>query len=204
MIATDPCTDTYQDVEKLLNKLCWQACKRNHQLDFDECMSRANLAYMKAYESYDEDRGAAFSTWVYWQVMGALQHHERQETVYFQRMTSSSSLMEGREPDTSNRVSMAESIIRGAGSSDSKQVLKCILETPEELGQVLADLGTDSKMVKQVFAEFPSDLANMLRFWDPQKLRVGLKSLLSSMGWTKERIVNTLEEMQSAVDLVSP
>ena len=65
MIVT-ACEETYQDVEKLIYRLAWNAVER-YGGEWDEYVRAGHLAYMKAWEAHDANRGA-FTT-ILWRCM---------------------------------------------------------------------------------------------------------------------------------------
>jgi hypothetical protein len=61
-------TETYQAVEKLILKLCWEFHYRT-RIPFDECKGIANEAFMDAYHSYDGSI-SQFTTYVHSKITG--------------------------------------------------------------------------------------------------------------------------------------
>ena len=69
----DICGLTYLDVERLIFRMCWRHVQR-HGGCFDEAVSEANAAFIRAYADFRPDR-TKFSTWLWWKVRGALASH---------------------------------------------------------------------------------------------------------------------------------
>ena len=69
----DVCGLTYLDVEKLIFRMCWRYVQR-HGGCFDEAVSEANAAFVRAYADFRPGK-AKFSTWLWWKVRGALSGH---------------------------------------------------------------------------------------------------------------------------------
>lgn len=62
--------DHYEQFQNLIHKACWDRCRRNPSLAFDELVSEGNLAYAEALQTWNPDKGK-FSTHLTWR----LRHH---------------------------------------------------------------------------------------------------------------------------------
>lgn len=125
MIATDPAAETYRDVQKMIWQLCWRFCRRGG--DFDEHLSIANEAFVKAYKTHDPDK-AEFTTHCYLQVYFALQkfratYSKRRERMHEVPLPDSAKLKESRLWDS----------VWGQVGDDARTVMVLISESPAEL-----------------------------------------------------------------------
>jgi hypothetical protein len=186
----------------MLYKMCWQTCRHNHRLDWDEAMGVANEAYMDAYHTFSSVGGACFSTWVFWKVRGALQRWETVE-LRQQHLLRTNQLHDDGDEERGLQIPDREhdmlTTMAPYLSEDARAIARVILEAPEELMEALADIDGDSNAVKSVLMEFPQDMVHMLSCWDTAKLRRGLRRLSCRWGWTLSRCMDCFRELQDAL-----
>ncbi len=119
------CTETYEDVEKLIYRLCWNAVEKFNG-EFDDYLSVANEAYMKAYETYEGRHGVKFSTWMHKIVRNDIltevatrRNHEICNTDRLEKMQ--------------NRERFDVCLFITSLPADAAEVVRLTLETPREL-----------------------------------------------------------------------
>jgi RNA polymerase sigma factor (sigma-70 family) len=131
VVVVSPAEETYQDVEKLIYRLCWKFSKYGNE--FEDCVSVANVAFTEAFNSFNPSRGCQFSTWVYHSVVHALQDFNIKEQKYRQRTT----FVDQREYDIEDcKRHRLMSIIEEL-SDDARIVVQAVIESPQELAAVL-------------------------------------------------------------------
>lgn len=132
----DPATETYENVENLLNHFVWKFVAK-YGGDFDELKSEANVAYMRAYHSFKNGEGCKFSSYV-------------GTCVYRHLLDLSSKKMRGPRlrsltdkegyqrdvADDVNDCSYLEEL-----SADARQLVKLVIDTPEDLKEAIVGKG---------------------------------------------------------------
>jgi len=119
MVSSD-----YTDVERLIHSICWKFVNK-FNMDFDDCLSEAGEAYLRAEDSYDPDKSTSFTTHVYNCVHNALQTLVKRRRQMRSRMTSTMP-----DVDTDKRVSgVSLGAIVSNLSVDAAEVVEMILDT---------------------------------------------------------------------------
>ena len=108
-LQEDALTQTFKDVERMIDMLCWKFKKR-HGGEFDDWKSVGCIAFMKAYESWTPTL-SSFSTWCYNWVWGYLKHHERKEYRTYSRTVYSSPLVNKMLGEESEEVEESELVL---------------------------------------------------------------------------------------------
>lgn len=129
MICEAAKSETYGDVEKLLFRLCHKIVCCD-QCRFEDRMSTAREAFMRAYNSYDSTKGAQFSTWVYWQVRTALLTRKNQCIKQSERFRNGLSKL----PNRSRKPGFMD--LLWELSDDARDVVRIISEAPEEVTEL--------------------------------------------------------------------
>jgi len=122
-LEKDALTETYADMERLICKIVWRLTNA-YNADFEEVRSEANLIFLNAMKTYDEEKGA-LSTHLTCQITRRLQtylHNQKKQTAVYLV-----SLFEDIEDPTSN-LSMID-ILDEVGE-DAKTLIDLVLETP--------------------------------------------------------------------------
>jgi len=171
MQQQDAVEETYDDVKMLIHKICrsFMRRKRIHQRYYEDWHAEACLAFVRAYQSYNQLRGR-FSTWLWHSVWNALSEQLRTEAVHHltPHLTESqmNRIIDNQSPqyDKSNLDSSL--------SQDAKAVMMLLLDT---FGHI------DSQEEK------------------PGEIRLSIHDLLSSLGWSFRRIVESFREIQIAL-----
>jgi DNA-directed RNA polymerase specialized sigma24 family protein len=113
-------TSTYEDVEKLLFRMCWWAVDKWGG-DFYEWLSEAHLAYMIAYERYESTHGASFNTWLWRKVRYSLQEKRRKDQRQLCHQLGEVEVVEDRPKPLMSRV-------MGEASEDARTVIMLLLD----------------------------------------------------------------------------
>ena len=161
-------SETHKDIEKLIYRLCHQAVDR-HGGDFNEYLSIANEAYIRAYDTYQSGYGASFSTWLYNILRNAISSYVKKE----------------------NRQNMIQ-IDYVDSLEDTPQPI------PFSISHFLSCLPTDATEVVKILTEIPRELIiDMLSFGDVRELcRDRLVRHLRSLDWTLERIAKSFFQIR--------
>ena len=170
-ISLDAKTDTYHDVEKMLQKLAWRATKKWGG-DYEEYLSAANEGFADAYEDYDVGRGAAFSTWCYWKVIGQI------TTMVCPRKIEGMTVNAGEDIDLD--------VHRARSNFD--------------LGLFMSFISQDAKQVVNLIVNSPFDFLDIIDHMDgPECIRCGLVQQLKDANWTMARIIESFVELKDAI-----
>lgn len=82
------CEMTYQDVEKLIYHTVNQFLRHYPGGDKEEMIREANYAFLDAYDSFDENRGTKFTTWLVRKIEYALKTLRREDAKRWNRCTA--------------------------------------------------------------------------------------------------------------------
>jgi len=163
-------TAAYEDVQQMLFKICWGFCR--HGGDFEEHMSVANEAFAVAYQSHNPNQSASFSTWVYIQVRGAILTYRRRFA---------------RQPDR-HEICSDESVLAS---------LPACSDRPIE--QLLKEISDDAKTIVGIILEAPEEIADVLRFRKPEKIKRRLWKHMKRIGWSLGRVADCFDEIREAL-----
>jgi len=138
--------------------------------NFKELVSQANVACIKAWNTYDPERGTKISTWVKFVVDRELIENLRKN------------LAKKRNPPISSDNNI-EQVISPYKTFD--------------LGEFLRDLSDDARTVIELLLTMPNDLAFLTR--RPKQTWTVLVRELVRMKWTKQRISKIYKEISEAL-----
>ena len=158
----------YKTVEKIVHKLAWDTAQR-YPISYEESLSEAHLAFMKAVQSYNPERGTQFSSWCYFTVWTHLKDvvmKRSKERVFF--IPEVTEEMAGEAPPT---------------------------EAPSV--QLAKELGEDAKLLVEMLLETPEELIG--RPLTPKRLLTEVKKILHSKGWSWNRINDTVNQITTAL-----
>ena len=164
-----PVTTTYEDVERMLFRICWNFRERFGG-DFDELLSQAGEYFMGAYQTYDSNRGA-FTTWVYHSVYRRLWNHRRTENKRRQTLTYNSKVMEEAGKTTNGHPFDWELLLKDL-TSDAKIVIQLIYDTPDDLEQMRGEGRLGRRLIR---------------------------SYLRELGWTTRRVTESFGEIKTVL-----
>lgn len=131
ILQENAAAETYGDVERMLDKLCWDHVRRWGG-DFDEWRSVANMAFVRAFAAHVPARGQ-FITLVHCCVRNALRNETRARTRR-EAALSTNEDMDRFEESTHRGVHWMDEM-----TTDAQLVARMVLDTPREL--VEATLG---------------------------------------------------------------
>ena len=168
----------FYEVENLLKYLSHRFIKRFGG-DFDEVLSEANLGFVQAFQTFNPDKGAKFSTWVHLKVWRKLQeiYRSQKRLQNLEFTTNTEELWQGanlKRLDTQNwRIcwdKIPERIKPLDLSEDANTIIRLVLQSPKEF------FGSGKK---------------------PKKLL--RRTLTTKFGWSPARIFQSFLEIQNAI-----
>lgn len=162
-------TETYQDVEILIHSICHSFLVQKHisEYDYEEWFGEACLAFVYAHGSYEQKRGARFTTWIWHCVWNALSDKLRREAPHW------------TTPRLSERTACC---IIDDHRSDGDEGFDC--------SQLSGDAKAVTRIVLGTYGHVDEIKAK------PEEIRLALTALLSSMGWSWRRIVESFCEIR--------
>jgi len=115
-------------VQKMLYSQAWKFAK-TYPITFEECLSEAYFAFMKACEDYQPERGQKFSSWCYYWVWCKLKDLVMKRTKDPLEFVEINDDLLGEAPPA---ISPSLEIVAEL-SSDAQEIVALVLETPAEL-----------------------------------------------------------------------
>lgn len=137
-------------VEKIIFSLAWRFTK-TYPISYEECLSEGYMAFMKACQDYNPERGQAFSSWVYYWVWCKLKDlvtkRTRDPHVF---MEVNDDLLGEVEMLRSDALDLFDDL-----SGDAKEIVQLILETPADLlgGQAVSAQGLLKKVKRYLISK---------------------------------------------------
>lgn len=166
-----PITETYRGVEALIHKIVHDFARKNGQYhNYDEMVSEANLAFLKAYERHDRYRGS-FSTVLSTAVKNRLIDFLRKERKWTER----------------NRISDAEEIKTG-------------ISDPVTYDAPPVSLSDQAAFVVRMVLSSPPCVRRQLekKGKTPRTWKKAIRDHLLNLGWSVEAIAEGFEEVGKA------
>ena len=156
-------------MENLIRKLAWTYAKKafnqDLNIDFEELMAEANLAYLEALRTHDESKGKV-STWIWTCVEGALKNYIRKEHSFhtFERLNVN--------PDEFHEFYHASNgwDYLNLLTKEAQDIAKIIISTPNDVVCDLVCMTQEDAQVKIV-----QDLLD--KGWSWSKIYLGFKNL---------------------------
>jgi len=167
--------ETYRDVEMLVHSVTHSFLrqKKISESEYEEWHGEASMAFTRAHDSFDRRRGSRFTTWLWHCIWNALSDKLRREAGHWNCVCLSERMSDSMT--TKEEHEHFETGLRFdlcSLSQDAKAVVEIVLGT---FGQ------TDEKEAK------------------PEEIRLTIYELLSNMGWSARRIVESFHEIRVAL-----
>lgn len=172
----DPCTETYQQVEKLILQLVRRYSRNEDQ--FEENLAEANFAFMRAYNKFDGSRGFQFTTYLYWTVSRALQSKVAREMEY--RKHECSNLMHQRSDDENQRIDPV-----GRQSS--------------YLESLCNEVGDDARLLIHTILDSAKDMHGVHHTKNKDRIKHRLWEYLKPRGWSVGGLLDCYEEIAAVL-----
>ena len=167
-------TQKHEDVKMLIYSTVWKF-KNKHGGDFDIMLSEANLAFMKASESYNESKGV-FTTWMVNKINYALLEFERRGCRRKERL-----------PITDKDFALI----------DTTNNPNPFLDIQDEMKE---DCSIIANVILQDLVNYPINTAKRL---SPARLRGGLRRYLqNTLQWGNAKINKAFSEMEGIVNAI--
>lgn len=140
--------------------------------DYDDFLSEAHLAFVEAWNSFDENKGTKFATWLFHKVRGRLLEHVRTRARRWGKTQADVSL---DDPDACLEIGQASA----------------------PLLDILDELSDDGKLLAQLILTTPMALQADI---NPRSMMKSLATFMSeNYGWSSIRAAITFEEMADAI-----
>lgn len=127
-----PTYNCYQDYEKSIKKLVWYYCKRS-RFSFDELLSEANIGFLKAVDTYDENK-SCFHTYLIVVVGNRIKNYINQKEPIFNDDVNLVSSNRNPEQECSFR-NLIENL-----SAEAREVVDTVLNTPGEMIELVKEM----------------------------------------------------------------
>lgn len=185
LIALDARTDTYQTLQGTIKGTVGRFCQRYHT-DFDDMLSRAHVAFLEAFDTFDHERGMAFSSYVIQKINFALIETYR---------------------ETARRAGLhaskfGQAVVDGLDFAADKTNPFFLVELLDELsedGRTVVHLTLHTRDVQHTMLEqthYTNDATNTaIR----NGARTALREVLNDLGWTAARISESFQEIANAL-----
>jgi RNA polymerase sigma factor (sigma-70 family) len=167
-LRKDCLEETFKDVELLIYDTIHKF-QRKYKGDFDDLTGVAFLAFIRAFESFDFEKGYSFSTWLRLQIWHQLQNEWSKERRRGQKSKRQRDYQTHYKQNSLNEF-LAEI------NQDARTIVDLILETPKDLKEMISDIDNDMKAVKSILHDY-----------------------LLDMGWKKERILLAFHQIEKAL-----
>jgi hypothetical protein len=167
-LRNDAMTETYLDVKDDINRTVLQIYAKYGRVigSVDDLLADANLLFVQAYDRFDRNRGASFSTWVRGFVWRGLTELVRRR-VNKNRLAKKIVHREVYIHHEFDFVDLLDSL-----SDDAKHVIKLVVQTPKELMEIMSqgqparkclvsylkEVGWNQSRISETFSEIGSAL----------------------------------------------
>ena len=173
----DPETE-FPKVEKLLYRLAWKFVAQCPRLEFEDAKSIAFLAFAKACESFDPDRGMKFSSYVHQVVWFRLKSHVM-ERAADPVMLASDAAIGTFNDDDGERENVLDMLLNAAGKSESP--------APVSVHDLVCDLPHDCRELVRMLCDVPEELLG-IQMTPGQFFKRVKTHLVSRREWTHDRV----------------
>jgi len=176
-LQRDALTETFSDVQNLINKTCWDFYKR-YGGDFEEWQAEANLAFVQIHSTHKKHKGQ-FSTWLRFCIWKSLLSHARRLYKQLPRMSLD------LEEDEQNLLEALEEEKRPFSSLELMDGLQ------EDTKTLIRLIWNPTKELKE---------AKMKNGPSPCHMKAVLKKYLHDIGWSGKRIKESFEEISRIIN----
>jgi len=164
--------DIYPEYQKCIQKLTWKWVKRS-RFGFDELLSEANIGFIKAVDSFDDDK-ACFHTYLYIYLNSHLQNYVTRT------MPSDDFPLNGLQ--ASNQANPEQNctflnLIENL-SSEAKEMVEVVLNTPAEMIELVRAMTSNRQGKMHVY-------------------KSNVRAYFKAKGWKTAMIVSCFDEIKS-------
>ena len=172
-LRQDVLTETYNDVENLINEIVWRFCER-YGGEFKDYRAEANLLFILAYDCFDETKGA-LSTHLYFRIWKGLLSFIRLKIKQRPSPKVDSDVLLQFEDWSWNPFSVVDLI--DEANEDVRTLINLIWEPNEEIINTKMKTGQN-----------------------PCHFRAVLKNYLRNIGWTQKRVRESFVEITKLIN----
>ena len=134
-----PTYGIYPEYEKCIQKLTWKWVKRS-RFGFDELLSEANIGFMKAVDSFDDDK-TCFHTHLHTIINGGLRHYIARQNHFAPFTKQMDSDIESNQSNPEQHctfINMIENL-----STEAKEIVEVVLNTPSEMIELVKEMSSN-------------------------------------------------------------
>ena len=188
-----PTYEVYPKYEKCIKKIVWKWVKRS-RFDFDVLLSEANMAFLKAVDTYDETK-ACFHTHLYITVNGNLNNHCNQKiNCIDDKMTTS---YDARNREGFNSIEFKDFVHSDIIKYDKNP------ETEYTFKETIDNLSKEAREVVNVALNTPSEMVELVRKMSSNRqghmhvYKTNIRSYFMNKGWKNALILSCFKEIKS-------
>ena len=183
--------DIYPEYQKCIQKLTWKWVKRS-RFGFDELLSEANIGFMKAVDSFDDDK-ACFHTHLYITVNGRLRNYINQpESLEVQHKRIHNDSVESCNEVQHNEYFEHQQISNQANPEQNCTFLN-----------LLENLSTEAKEMVDVVLNTPAEMIELVRAMTSNRqgkmhvYKSNVRAYFKAKGWKEALILFCFNEIKS-------
>jgi len=175
LLEATPAHETYEAVERLIKKIC-NRFVQVYGGEFDELEGMANVAYTKAYHSYEPGHGTKFSSYISTCIWRHLKQH----------------------CDRQRRAVKCKSLSMKKGH---QYQLEATPASTFRLADTLKELSTDARALVSFVLEAPEELNTIMHEPDASNIRISanVRRYLRKHGWSANKLKNCFCEIKEAL-----
>jgi len=173
-----PTYDIYPEYQKCIQKLTWKWVKRS-RFGFDELLSEANIGFIKAVDSFDDDK-ACFHTHLYITVNGRLRNYINQPEsleINFTSYKETLAVHEKMSPDNPEQVTGFKLLIENL-STEAKEMVEVVSNTPAEMIELVRAMTSNRQGKVHLY-------------------KSNVRAYFKAKGWKTAMIVSCFDEIKS-------
>ena len=185
--------DTYPEYQKCIQKLTWKWVKRS-RFGFDELLSEADIGFMKAVDSFDDDK-ACFHTHLYITVNGRLRNYINQNNCLNSLTECIDLTIESNQANPEQNCTFLN-LIENL-STEAKEMVEVVLNTPSEMIELVRAMSSN----RGIGGGRPSKKVNAGNTGPNTEGKVHLyksnvRAYFSSKGWGPSLILSCFNEIK--------
>jgi hypothetical protein len=163
-----PAEHTYEEMERLIHKLVWEATRR-YGLPRDDVLEAAHWGFVQAYHSFTPGLGYAFDTWMGFKIDKRIKDLLRQRATARKFEPVDPELIPQKEVKKFDVEDWLEKL-----GEDARLTAGLVLSPPMDVLATLAQIGTQT----------PAD-------W-----RLAVREFLRDVGWNHDRMMKAFTEIK--------
>jgi hypothetical protein len=173
-LALDAVTETYHDVEGLLDQIAWRFIRR-YGGEYNEIRSEANIHFLAAYSRFDSSEGE-FKSWVNRRVFLCLLETLRKKIMRNNRLPRTDADPDSLVVNTSSFIALD---FLDELSEDARTIVSLVLEGSMDVNLATYERGGDNPK--------------------PHHIRWAIWEVCKDFGWTFNRMKESFQEIREAL-----